>query len=134
MVEMVRFSKKEKEFILKQAAMRLTTISGKGWPQTTPVAYIFDGEFLYFDVEKESLKFMNLKGNDKVSAVIDVYARNPVAVVMQGRAEPIEDDDEFERVKALLMARHPYYRANPPKKGVDMLFRITPVTKSSWGT
>ena len=130
---MVEFSPSEIEFLKKRDVARVATVSEGGWPQVTPVVHLFDGRFLYFIIDYGSKKEKNLRRNNRVAVVVDVYARTPQAVAVQGRAEFIEKGDEFERVEKMFEERHQYYKANPVKEGSAPIVRVNPMSKSSWG-
>ena len=130
---MVEFSAGETEFLKKRDVARVATVSGGGWPQVTPVVHLFDGKYLYFIIDYGSKKERNMRENGKVAAVIDVYARTPQAVVIQGNAEFIEKGPEFERIEKMFEERHEYYKANPVKEGESQIIKVIPVTKKSWG-
>ncbi|HVA82990.1 MAG TPA: pyridoxamine 5'-phosphate oxidase family protein [Candidatus Aquilonibacter sp.] len=130
---MVKFTAKESAFIRKMNEARVATVSSKGWPQVTTVIHVFDGKHLYFAIDYDTVKYKNLLKNSKVGISIDVYARQPKAVVMQGKAKMFDEGKEFEHAFALLQKRHAYYRANPFKAKEAPIVKVQILRKSSWG-
>lgn len=130
---MMRFTKKEIAFIQAQKVCRVSTISPKGWPQTTPVLHVFDGKAIYFATDFDTKKYENLKANNRISFVVDTYDRQPHGITVQGTAEILERGDEFSYAYDLLVKAHEYYRANPFKECEAPIIKIVPARKSSWG-
>lgn len=129
---MVTFTKKETDFMKEQIVARVSTISQKEWPQTTPILYVFDGQNIYFAIDFTTKKYKNLKSNPRISIAIDVYARTPRAVTVQGNAEILEKGPEFRKALDLIIGQLEYYKNNPFKEGEAAIVKIVPVTKSSW--
>ncbi len=108
------FTDREVEFLKGQRLGRLATVSSGGQPHVVPVAYEFDGKFIYFGGYNlaNSLKFRNIQENSKVAFVVDdlvtVNPWNPRGVEIKGVAETIQGNG-------------------------DLNIRITPVAKVSWG-
>jgi len=69
----VRFSEKESTFLKEQRLGRIATVSSNMQPHVVPVAFEFDGSYLYFGGWnlKNSLKFKNILQNNKVAFVVD---------------------------------------------------------------
>jgi pyridoxamine 5'-phosphate oxidase family protein len=110
-----KFSEKESEYLAEQTLGRIATASPRLQPHVVPVAFEFDGSFIYFggwNLER-SLKFRNIMGNDRVAFVVDdVVSTRPWRVrgiEIRGIAEKV--DCEEGRV----------------------CVRITPTRKVSWG-
>jgi|SRR5690348_7926969 len=130
---MVKFTQKESTFIKKTPEARVATVSSKGWPQVTTVIHVFDGKHVYFAIDYDTVKYKNLLKSDKIALSIDVYARQPKAVIMQGRAKMFDEGKEFDYGLKLLQKRHQYYRANPFKPKEAPIVRVEIKRKSSWG-
>jgi len=130
---MTSFTKKEIAFIQKQDVCRVSTISPKGWPQTTPVLPVFDGKAIYFATDFDTKKYQNLKANNWISFVADTYDREPQGITIQGTVEILESGEEFAYSYDLLVARHAYYQKNPFKEGEAPIIKIIPARKASWG-
>ncbi len=129
---MVYFMKKEVAFIQNEEVARVSTISPLGWSQTTPILHVFDGTNFYFVTEFDTKKYKNLKLNNRISLVVDKYARTPQGISVQGTAEILEEGDAFLYAYDLLVKRHEYHKANPFKEREAPIIKITPVRKASW--
>src|SRR2546422_9125738 len=69
----VKFSEKEAEYLAEQTLGRIATASPRLEPHVVPVAFEFDGSYIYFggwNLER-SLKFRNIMSNNKVAFVVD---------------------------------------------------------------
>lgn len=108
------FSESEAQFLLESRLARVATVSPTQEPHVVPVAYEFDGVYLYFCGWKleRSLKFRNIKRNPKVAIVVDdLESTNPWrprGVEIRGIAEIMNEDGRN-------------------------YIRITPMVKRSWG-
>lgn len=108
----VRFSEKESTFLKEQRLGRIATVSSNMQPHVVPVAFEFDGSYLYFGGWnlKNSLKFRNILQNNKVAFVVDdlvsVNPWTPRGVEIKGIAEILRGNDYV---------------------------KIVPFKKSSWG-
>jgi pyridoxamine 5'-phosphate oxidase family protein len=113
-IRVVDFTGREVEFLKGQRLGRLATVSSSGQPHVVPVAYDFDGKFIYFGGYNlaDSLKFRNIRENSKVAFVVDdlvsVKPWNPRGVEIRGVAEMTQRDGNLN-------------------------IRITPLAKASWG-
>ncbi len=108
------FSEKEASFLCRGGLGRLATASSDGQPHVVPVAYEFDGRFLYFSGRNlaNSLKCRHILASPKVAFVVD-----DVVSVSPWRVRGVE----VRGVAELLHERgRPYVR-------------MTPITKASWG-
>jgi pyridoxamine 5'-phosphate oxidase family protein len=111
-IDNVRFNEKESTFLKEQRLGRIATVSINMQPHVVPVAFEFDGSYLYFggwNLEN-SLKFRNILQNNKVAFVVDdLVSVNPWiarGVEIKGIAEVL--------------------------RGKDYV-KIVPFKKSSWG-
>jgi uncharacterized protein len=103
-------------------------------PQVTPIMHLFDGKFLYFITDYGEKKEKNLRQNNKIAAVVDVYARTTQkGVAIQGIAQFIEKGVVFNKIEKMFEERHRYYKANPVKAGESPIVKIVPKSKTSWG-
>lgn len=108
------FTEKESRYLCLGGLGRLATTGPDGTPHVVPVAYEFDGHYLYFSGRnlERSLKFRNLMRNSKVALVVDdVVSVSPWRVrglVVRGVAELLSE------------------RGRP-------YVRILPRSKASWG-
>jgi pyridoxamine 5'-phosphate oxidase family protein len=108
------FTERESCFLCDGGLGRLATVSQDGQPHVVPVAYEFDGHYLYFSGRSlsSSLKYRNISKNQKVAFVVDdVVSLSPWharGMEIRGVAEILLEDGL------------PYVR-------------ISPSSKSSWG-
>jgi pyridoxamine 5'-phosphate oxidase family protein len=80
-------TEREACFLCRGGLARLATASRDGQPHVVPVAFEFDGEYLYFSGRNlsSSLKFRNITKNPRVAIVVD-----DVVSVSPWRARGIE--------------------------------------------
>ena len=110
----VEFSEKESKYLKEQRLGRIATVSPDIQPHVVPVAFEFDGSHFYFggwNLEK-SLKFRNIRQNNKVAFVVD----NLVSVD-PWRVSGVE-------IKGI---------AEINKRNGNEYVKITPLRKSTWG-
>jgi pyridoxamine 5'-phosphate oxidase family protein len=108
------FSEREAIFLCHGGLARVATVSPDGQPHVVPVAFEFDGQYLYFSGRSlaGSLKFRHLTRNKKVAIVVD-----DVVSTKPWRARGIE----IRGIAELLVEQgRPYVR-------------ITPLATASWG-
>jgi pyridoxamine 5'-phosphate oxidase family protein len=108
------FSEKESRFLCQGGLGRLATVSQDGKPHVVPVAYEFDGKYLYFSGRRlsKSLKFRQISRNSNVAFVVD-----DVVSLSPWRARGLE-------VRGVAEIRHEQGRP---------YVRITPRSTVSWG-
>ena len=112
--EPCQFTEREALFLCRGGIARVATASQDGQPHVVPVAFEFDGRYIYFSRRRlvRSLKFKHLLVNEKVAIVVDETVSRG-----QWSARGIE----VRGVAELLVSNgHPYVR-------------ICPLTKASWG-
>ncbi|MGH9837565.1 MAG: pyridoxamine 5'-phosphate oxidase family protein [Blastocatellia bacterium] len=100
---------------------RLSTIDENGMPHTTPVFYVLmDGE-IYVGTQRGRKKFRNLQRNLNVCFTIDTPALPYKGIVIQGKAEVMNDEALHARFREALI--HRYYGApdNPGWQYVQSL-------------
>jgi pyridoxamine 5'-phosphate oxidase family protein len=112
--EEVALTENESDYLSQQRLGRIATASPDGRPHVVPVAYEFDGKYLYFggwNLEK-SLKYRTIRKNPNVAFVVDDLASvrpwSPRGIEIKGTAETMEE------------------------RGVPYV-RIRPISKRSWG-
>lgn len=108
------FTDEEASFLCAGGLGRVATVSAAGQPHVVPVAYEFDGQYLYFTGRNllRSLKYLHISQNGKVAIVVDdIVSVSPWrvrGVEIRGVAEVLDEKGR------------PYVR-------------ITPRSKASWG-
>lgn len=121
---------------------RLATADASGAPHAIPICYAFDGTSIYSAldlkpkrVEGRRLKRVrNISENPQVALVIDEYSEdwNELAyVLIQGRAEILNNGDEQARAETMLREKYPQYRELLQQGGT--ILKITPRRVISWG-
>lgn len=107
------FAEAELQYLSENTLGRLATTSQRSAPHVIPIAYEFDGKYIYFGTSSNnSLKIRNIKQNSKVALVVDdVVSMHPWrarGIEIRGTAEILEKN------------HHAYVK-------------ITPLKKASWG-
>ena len=98
-IDPIEFSKEEYEFLKEQRLGRIATVSLSMQPHVVPVAFEFDGIYIYFGGWnlKNSLKFRNILNNNKVAFVVDdlisVTPWKPRGIEIRGLAEILRGND-----------------------------------------
>jgi nitroimidazol reductase NimA-like FMN-containing flavoprotein (pyridoxamine 5'-phosphate oxidase superfamily) len=128
------FSKKERKFLLENEVCRVST-SHNEVPHVTPVAYIYEKDFLFFATDYETRKYKNLKVNNRIAASIDIYSSSieNKAVLVQGTADVIEKGREFRNLYQKFYKKFEWVRKDPWKEGEAPFIKIKTFNKISWG-
>jgi PPOX class probable F420-dependent enzyme len=102
---------------------RLATTDPDGRPHLVPIVFALDGDTLYTAVDKKpkrSTKLQrieNARARPDVTILVDHYDDDWNRlwwIRLRGSARVLEGGEEFERALALLQAKYPQYRAEPP--------------------
>jgi len=129
----VTFSKAERDFLGRNEACRMATCHDNV-PHVVPVSYVFEDGAFYIATDYETKKYENIKENDRVALVVDVYSSvGNKAVCVQGRAEIIEKGREFSRLYKIFHERFEWVREDPWEEGEAPFLKVTPTNKISWG-
>jgi uncharacterized protein len=128
------FNKKERKFLLENEVCRVST-SHNEVPHVTPVAYIYEKNFLFFATDYETRKYKNLKVNHRIAASIDIYNSSieNKAVLVQGTADIIEKGREFRNLYQKFYKKFEWVRKDPWKEGEAPFIKIKTFNKISWG-
>jgi uncharacterized protein len=128
------FNKKERKFLLENEVCRVST-SHNEVPHVSPVAYIYEKNFLFFATDYETRKYKNLKVNNRIAASIDIYNSSieNKAVVVQGTADIIEKGREFRNLYQKFYKKFEWVRKDPWKEGEAPFIKIKTFNKISWG-
>jgi nitroimidazol reductase NimA-like FMN-containing flavoprotein (pyridoxamine 5'-phosphate oxidase superfamily) len=115
--------------------MTIATLRPDGWPQATTVGYVNEGLALYFLCGLDSQKAANLARDDRVSLTIDHDTPDIMRITglsMAGRAQPVLDRTEAERILRLLPGKYPEQTTPLPMPTADQIriFRIEPMVIS----
>ncbi|MBZ9676850.1 pyridoxamine 5'-phosphate oxidase family protein [Mesorhizobium sp. ES1-1] len=112
--------------------MTVATLRPDGWPQATTVGYANDGLSLYFLCGLDSQKAANLALDDRLSLTIDNDPPQVMEITglsMAGRALPVTDRAEAEKVLGLLPTKYPPQTSMPfamPTPEQVRIFRVMP--------
>ena len=102
---------------------RLATTDPDGRPHLVPIVFALDGDTLYSAVDrkrKRSSKLRrieNARARPDVTILVDHYEEDWSGlwwIRLRGRARVLDDGDEREHALALLAAKYPQYRTEPP--------------------
>jgi len=131
-IHMIKFNAPEERFLKRNELGRLGTISPKGMPHVVPVCYIYQGGNILIATDYQTRKYRNLRANNRVAFVVDVYKPNR-AILIQGRANLLERGSEFQEAYRLFYNRFSWVRADPWKEGEAPFIKIESTNKISWG-
>ncbi len=129
----VSFSRIEIQFLRSNEICRVATCKNN-LPHVTPVSYIFnDGKF-YFATDYNTVKYANLKKNNRISLVVDTFENNKnSAIVIMGITISIQRGKKFENLYDLFYDRFEWVREDPWKQGEAPFVMVIPKSKVSWG-
>lgn len=130
----VKFTKKEKKFLLENEACRVGT-SHNDIPHITPVTYIYENNSFFIATDYDTRKYKNLKANKNIALEVDIYNSSVEnkAVVIQGTVDIIERGEEFKRLYQKFDKKFEWVRNDPWKEGEAPIIKIKPFSKVSWG-
>ena len=114
--------------------MTIVTVREDGYPQATTVSYVNDGLTIYFCCAAASQKAENLARSAKVSLTVNLpYAswEEIRGLSIGGKAAPVTDRKEMERVGQLMFRKFPEIaRYAPADLDELVVFRVAPETTS----
>ena len=114
--------------------MTIATVREDGYPQATTVSYVNDGPVIYFGTSPHSQKAKNIASNDRVSLTINrdyLDWDDILGVSLAGRARPVVDEREQEKVAELMFAKFPEVEQYVPEDPDELLIvRIDPEVAS----
>jgi len=131
-------------FVRMARVARLATASAEAIPHAVPLCFCFDSSNFYFVVDEKpkrqrglKLKRMrNIGANPQVALLIDQYEEdwNQLAyVLITGRAQIVEDQEEYMEALRHLRDKYLQYRAMPLSRESNPMVRIEPVAVHAWG-
>ncbi|WP_273887693.1 PPOX class F420-dependent oxidoreductase [Rubrobacter naiadicus] len=92
---------KFEDLLGSEALAHVATIGPKGEPQSNPVWFDWDGEYIKFSQTKTRQKYRNLRRDPRVALSI-VDPENPYRYLeVRGVVERIEDDPNFDFINAM---------------------------------
>jgi uncharacterized protein len=129
----VSFSRNEIQFLRSNEICRVATCKNN-LPHVTPVSYIFNNGKFYFATDYNTVKYANLKKNNRISLVVDTVQNNKnIAIVTMGIAKIIHRGKKFENLYDLFYDRFEWVREEPWKQGEAPFVMVIPKSKVSWG-
>jgi PPOX class probable F420-dependent enzyme len=102
---------------------RLATSDADGRPHLVPIVFALEGETLYSAVDRKPKRsrrlrrIENARARPDVTILVDHYEEDWGRlwwIRLRGRARVLDGGEERERALALLVAKYPQYRAEPP--------------------
>ena len=130
---MISFTKNEIDFLNNMEECRVAT-SHNDIPHVKPVSFIFDNESFLIATDYETRMHKNLLKNPRIALVIDIYKHGGhTAVCVQGKAEIIENGEEFTRVYKRFHEKFEWVRNEPWKENEAPFVKLIPSNKTSWG-
>jgi nitroimidazol reductase NimA-like FMN-containing flavoprotein (pyridoxamine 5'-phosphate oxidase superfamily) len=132
-MDLIQYTDREIAYLRAKERGSLAT-SLEDWPQVTPIIYVFDVErkVIYFTCRVKTKKFQNIIANPKVGfTVFKERVGKGRGVTLQGIAEEITDQSEFDHANSLLSSLS-YYGRRIIVQDTNRMFRITPTHKFSW--
>ena len=129
----VTFTDAEIKFLCTNEICRIAT-SSNDHPHVTPVSYVFDeGEF-YFATDYNTLKYNNLKKNNRISLVVDTTENNRnTAIVIRGKTTFVHKGRKFEILYNIFHEKFDWVKKDPWKQGEAPFIKVIPKNKTSWG-
>jgi nitroimidazol reductase NimA-like FMN-containing flavoprotein (pyridoxamine 5'-phosphate oxidase superfamily) len=122
---------KQLGFLKTHEVCRLATASKDAKPHVVPVIYAMDGDDIIIAVDYGTKKLKNLRENNKVALVVDVYRPNQ-GMMIEGECEIFERGEEYLRLLKVLFDRFVYYRRNPWGEGESPILKIRPTKVVAW--
>ncbi|HLH76986.1 MAG TPA: TIGR03668 family PPOX class F420-dependent oxidoreductase [Candidatus Binataceae bacterium] len=131
-------------FVSLARVARLATATPEGLPHAIPVCYWFDGSNFYFVIDEKpkrqrglQLKRMrNITANAQIALLIDHYEEDwsqLAYVLVAGRAQVVEEQEEYMEALRNLRDRYPQYRTMPLSRETNLMVRIEPLRVHAWG-
>ena len=114
------------ELLARPVLMSLATTLADGTIQLTPVWFNFDGEYIYFNSEKDRLKHRIIRNRPKVSLIILDPDNKARWLAVRGTVVEIIDDVNREHVNALTMKYMGVPQFSAPPEQLRMRFKICP--------
>jgi len=108
--------KHEIEKLLNEEYFAVLSTQGDRHPYASIISFSASTDFknLVFATPRQTRKFSLLHKSDRVSLLIDDRSRNPPsvnrisAVTVTGKSRILENSDELDKWKTLLLQKHPY--------------------------
>lgn len=127
------FTEKEQSLLKDRKISRFGTVASSGWPHVVPLAYIFDGEKFFLSTDKGGFKLRNLTQNNKACLLVDDPQKPRWGILVNGQAEVMESGPEYRSAGKLLGMGEPNGEHFEFHGHIQIIIRVIPTTKVSWG-
>ena len=84
----------------------LATNGSSGFPQLTPVWYLFEDDVLYVSAQTKTVKVRNLRRDPTISVCVDGGREDARYVVLQGQAELIEPGERQQALRRRIIGHY----------------------------
>jgi len=130
---LTEFNQKEIDFLESLEEARIAT-SHNDIPHVKPVSFIFHENNILVATDYNTRTFSNIKDNQKVGIVIDIYkSGNHKAICIQGKAEIVENGTVFKKYYDIFYKKFEWVRRDPWDENEAPFLKIIPNNKVSWG-
>ncbi|MFB5624799.1 MAG: pyridoxamine 5'-phosphate oxidase family protein [Nitrosopumilus sp.] len=130
---MIEFKQSEIDFLNSLEEARIAT-SHNDIPHVKPVSFVKINNSIIIATDYDTRTYTNIKFNHNVGIVIDIYkSGNHKAVCIQGKAEIIENGEEFKKIYEIFFKKFQWVREDPWNENEAPFLKIIPTTKISWG-
>lgn len=130
---MIEFKQSEIDFLNSLEEARIAT-SHNDIPHVKPVSFVKINNSIIIATDYDTRTYTNIKFNRNVGIVIDIYkSGNHKAVCIQGKAEIIENGEEFKKIYEIFFKKFQWVRDDPWNENEAPFLKIIPTTKISWG-
>lgn len=128
------FSQTESKFIIDNEICRIATAKNN-IPHVVPVCYIYDKRDIFFATDYTTQTFHNLKKNNRVSLIIDIYDKKEgnKGIHINGIANIIDSGKQFENLFPLFYNKFEWVKKDPWNEKEAPFIQIFPTKKVSWG-
>ncbi len=130
---MIEFNQNEINFLDRLEEARVAT-SHNDIPHVKPVSFIKIGNSIIIATDYNTRTYANIKFNQNVGIVIDVYKSGEhKAICIQGKTEIIENGEEFKKIYDIFYKKFEWVKKDPWKENESPFLKIIPSRKISWG-
>tara|TARA_B100000315_G_scaffold257682_1_gene307298 strand:+ start:177 stop:473 length:297 start_codon:yes stop_codon:yes gene_type:complete len=95
-----------------------------------PIGYSLDDQYFYLTTDPGTVKLSNIRYNQKVCLLVDESKKPRRAMVIRGMAELIEGGRAFDEAMTVIANQRGWKKK---ASGEQVVIRVTPSRKSSWG-
>lgn len=130
---MIEFKQSEIDFLDSLEEARIAT-SHNDIPHVKPASFVKINNSIIIATDYDTRTYTNIKFNRNVGIVIDIYkSGNHKAICIQGKAEIIENGEEFKKIYEIFFKKFQWVRDDPWNENEAPFLKIIPATKISWG-